>query len=78
VVLFEQDTPEELIRAIKPDLLFKGADYTHDQVVGADIVEAAGGEVRLVPLEEGYSTTATIRRINGGGEQTPRNDGSVG
>jgi D-beta-D-heptose 7-phosphate kinase/D-beta-D-heptose 1-phosphate adenosyltransferase len=69
VVLFEQDTPEELIRAIKPDLLFKGADYTHEQVVGADIVEAAGGEVRLVPLEEGYSTTATIRRINGGGER---------
>jgi D-beta-D-heptose 7-phosphate kinase/D-beta-D-heptose 1-phosphate adenosyltransferase len=67
VVLFEQDTPEELIRAIKPDLLFKGADYTREQVVGADIVEAAGGEVRLVPLEAGFSTTETIRRINGGG-----------
>jgi D-beta-D-heptose 7-phosphate kinase/D-beta-D-heptose 1-phosphate adenosyltransferase len=67
VVLFAEDTPEELIRAIKPDLLFKGADYTREQVVGADIVEAAGGEVRLVPLEAGFSTTETIRRINGGG-----------
>jgi len=66
VVLFEEDTPEELIRAIRPDLLFKGADYRLDQVVGADIVQAAGGEVRLIPLEEGFSTTATIRRINGG------------
>jgi glycosyltransferase involved in cell wall biosynthesis len=64
VVLFEEDTPEELIRAIRPDLLHKGADYTLDQVVGADIVRAAGGEVRLIPIEEGFSTSGTIRRIN--------------
>jgi D-beta-D-heptose 7-phosphate kinase/D-beta-D-heptose 1-phosphate adenosyltransferase len=66
VVLFEEDTPERLIGAIKPDLLFKGADYTLDQVVGADIVLAHGGRVELIPLEDGFSTTNTIRRINAG------------
>ena len=66
VVLFEEDTPERLIAAIQPDLLFKGADYTLDQVVGAAIVLAHGGRVELIPLEEGFSTTNTIRRINGG------------
>ena len=64
VVLFEDDTPEALIRALLPDLLFKGADYRLDQVVGGDIVRAHGGEVRLIDLEAGHSTTATIRRIN--------------
>ncbi len=64
VVLFEEDTPESLIRALLPDLLFKGADYRLDQVVGGDIVRAHGGEVRLIDLEAGHSTTATIRRIN--------------
>jgi D-beta-D-heptose 7-phosphate kinase/D-beta-D-heptose 1-phosphate adenosyltransferase len=64
VMLFEEDTPERLIRAILPDVLIKGADYTVAQVVGADIVEAAGGRVALIPLEAGHSTTNTIRRIN--------------
>lgn len=64
VVLFEEDTPEDLIRTLLPDLLFKGADYRLDQVVGGDIVRANGGEVRLIDLEAGHSTTATIRRIN--------------
>jgi D-beta-D-heptose 7-phosphate kinase/D-beta-D-heptose 1-phosphate adenosyltransferase len=64
VVLFEEDTPEALISAILPDLLFKGADYTLDQVVGAEIVLANGGRVELIPLEAGFSTTKTIRRIN--------------
>jgi len=67
VVLFEEDTPERLIAAIRPDLLFKGADYRIDQVVGADIVRAYGGQVQLIPLEEGHSTTNTIRRINAAG-----------
>jgi D-beta-D-heptose 7-phosphate kinase/D-beta-D-heptose 1-phosphate adenosyltransferase len=66
VVLFEEDTPERLIRTLRPDMLFKGADYRLDQVVGADIVQGYGGEVRLIPLEEGFSTTGTIRRINAG------------
>jgi D-beta-D-heptose 7-phosphate kinase/D-beta-D-heptose 1-phosphate adenosyltransferase len=63
VVLFTDDTPVALIEAIKPDLLVKGADYTIDQVVGADIVRAYGGKVLLVDLEEGHSTTATIARM---------------
>ena len=64
VVLFEEDTPEALIGALLPSMLFKGADYRIDQVVGAEIVRAHGGEVRLIDLEAGHSTTATIRRIN--------------
>ena len=66
VVLFDEDTPEALIGAILPDLLFKGADYTLDQVVGAAIVQAHGGRVALIPLEEGHSTTRTIGRIHAG------------
>jgi D-beta-D-heptose 7-phosphate kinase / D-beta-D-heptose 1-phosphate adenosyltransferase len=66
VMLFEEDTPERLIRAILPDVLIKGADYTIEQVVGADIVQAAGGRVALIPLQQGHSTTGTIRRINAG------------
>jgi D-beta-D-heptose 7-phosphate kinase/D-beta-D-heptose 1-phosphate adenosyltransferase len=66
VMLFEEDTPERLIRAILPDGPIKGADYTMAQVVGADIVTAAGGRVVLIPLEQGHSTTNTIRRISAG------------
>ena len=66
VVIFDEDTPESLIRAILPDVLIKGADYTIDQVVGADIVQSAGGRVALIALEQGHSTTGTIRRINAG------------
>ncbi len=65
VVVFEEDTPERLIRAIQPDLLFKGADYRLDQVVGAGIVQAHGGRVVLIDLEQGHSTSETIRRIGG-------------
>lgn len=63
VVLFEEDTPYELIRYIQPDILAKGADYKKDEVVGADIVEAHGGEVKLIEFVEGYSTTAVINRM---------------
>ena len=66
VVLFEEDTPQALIEAIVPDLLFKGADYTLESVVGGAFVSAHGGRVVLIPLEEGHSTTNTIRRINAG------------
>lgn len=64
VLLFDEDTPERLIRAILPDVLIKGADYTLERVVGADVVLAAGGRVALIPLEEGHSTSATIARIS--------------
>jgi D-beta-D-heptose 7-phosphate kinase / D-beta-D-heptose 1-phosphate adenosyltransferase len=63
VVLFDQETPLELIRALRPDVLVKGADYTVDQVVGGDLVHGWGGRVLLVNLQEGHSTTGTIRRM---------------
>jgi len=63
VVLFTEDTPLVLIEAIKPEILAKGADYTIDEVVGADLVQAHGGEILLVDLEAGHSTTATIARL---------------
>jgi D-beta-D-heptose 7-phosphate kinase/D-beta-D-heptose 1-phosphate adenosyltransferase len=62
VVIFDEDTPAEAIAALKPDLLIKGADYTIEEVVGAETVNAANGHVLLVPLVKGQSTTALIRR----------------
>jgi D-beta-D-heptose 7-phosphate kinase/D-beta-D-heptose 1-phosphate adenosyltransferase len=62
VVLFEDDTPLALIEAMRPDLLVKGADYRHDEVVGGDIVESYGGKVLLATLLPGHSTSATIAR----------------
>lgn len=67
VVSFDEDTPLELIARLRPDVLLKGADYTVDAVVGADIVQQAGGRVVLVDLVEGYSTTRLIDTIRGGG-----------
>lgn len=63
VVVFEEDTPANAIAMLKPDILVKGADYSIDQVVGADVVQAAGGRVLLVPLVEGQSTTSIIGRM---------------
>ena len=63
VVLFEEDTPHEIIAAIQPDILVKGADWAEDAIVGRDTVEARGGKVVRVPIEQGYSTTEIIRRI---------------
>jgi D-beta-D-heptose 7-phosphate kinase/D-beta-D-heptose 1-phosphate adenosyltransferase len=65
VTLFDEDTPVELIRALRPEVLVKGADYTVDQVVGGDIVLDYGGQVRLAQLLPGNSTTATVARIRG-------------
>jgi D-beta-D-heptose 7-phosphate kinase/D-beta-D-heptose 1-phosphate adenosyltransferase len=62
VVIFEQDTPLELIRRIRPRVLIKGADYRADQVVGHELVEADGGEIVLVNLAPGYSTTRLVNR----------------
>ncbi len=64
VVLFGEDTPIELIRAIRPDVLVKGADYRADQVVGGEFVESCGGRVLLVPVVPGNSTTGTIARLS--------------
>ena len=66
VVIFGEDTPLNLITALKPDVLVKGGDYTRDTIVGADLVEARGGEVYVVPLVAGQSTTSIIARSRGG------------
>jgi D-beta-D-heptose 7-phosphate kinase/D-beta-D-heptose 1-phosphate adenosyltransferase len=63
VVIFGEDTPLELIAALKPDLLVKGADYTVDKVVGADLVQSWGGKILLADLAQGHSTSATIARM---------------
>jgi D-beta-D-heptose 7-phosphate kinase / D-beta-D-heptose 1-phosphate adenosyltransferase len=63
VTLFDEDTPLEMITALRPDVLVKGSDYTVDQVVGGDLVQGWGGKVVLVTLREGHSTTGTIRRM---------------
>lgn len=67
VVLFDEDTPLELIRAVRPDVLVKGGDYTVATVVGAPDVIASGGEVVIIPLTAGHSTTSTVARLRGSG-----------
>jgi len=62
IVVFDEDTPEKLIARVKPMVLVKGADYTHDQVVGREIVEALGGEVVLIDLVPGHSTSLMVER----------------
>ena len=65
VVIFEQDTPLELIKALEPDILVKGGDYTEANVVGAQEVRSMGGRVVIVPLTPGHSTTAIVERLRG-------------
>jgi rfaE bifunctional protein nucleotidyltransferase chain/domain len=62
--IFDEDTPLELIRAVQPDVLVKGGDYTVETIVGADIVAAKGGRVVVIPLVEGKSTTRIIERVS--------------
>jgi D-beta-D-heptose 7-phosphate kinase/D-beta-D-heptose 1-phosphate adenosyltransferase len=66
VVLFDEPTPHDLIAALGPDILVKGADWAADAIVGRDIVEARGGRVVRVPVETGYSTSAIIEKVRGG------------
>jgi len=63
VVVFDEDTPRNLIAALQPDVLVKGADWAADAIVGRDIVEARGGRVVRASIEPGYSTTAIIEKI---------------
>jgi D-beta-D-heptose 7-phosphate kinase/D-beta-D-heptose 1-phosphate adenosyltransferase len=65
VVLFEEDTPLQLINSIMPDVLVKGGDYTVEQIAGAKEVIAAGGRVVINPILEGFSTTGIIRQMKG-------------
>lgn len=63
VILFDQPDPYQLIAAIKPQVLAKGGDWSSDKIIGADIVEAAGGRVAVIPYLKGFSTTEIIERI---------------
>ncbi len=63
VVLFEEDTPKKLIENIVPNVLVKGGDYKKVNIVGAEFVESKGGEVVVIPLVEGYSTTQLIEKV---------------
>jgi D-glycero-beta-D-manno-heptose 1-phosphate adenylyltransferase len=63
VVIFDEDTPHEIIKRLQPDILVKGADWGENAIVGRDIVEARGGRVVRIQLAEGYSTTKIIERI---------------
>jgi D-beta-D-heptose 7-phosphate kinase/D-beta-D-heptose 1-phosphate adenosyltransferase len=63
VTIFGQDTPYELIRAIQPDVLVKGGDWTVDRIVGADLVLARGGRVKSLRFAPGYSTTEIVQKI---------------
>lgn len=63
VVLFNEDTPHNLISAVIPDVLVKGSDYLAENIVGADVVKKAGGEVKTIDFIDGYSTSRVIEKI---------------
>ena len=63
VVLFDEDTPLELVRALRPDVIVKGGDYSEDTIVGAEEVKSWGGEVVVIPLTPGQSTTSIIEKL---------------
>ncbi len=65
VTVFEQDTPLQLVQLLQPDVIAKGGDYSPDTVVGAKEVRARGGDVVIIPLTPGHSTTSTIDRLRG-------------
>jgi bifunctional ADP-heptose synthase (sugar kinase/adenylyltransferase) len=67
VVTFDEDTPHEVISALQPDVLVKGADWGADRIVGRDVVEARGGRVVRMALAEGFSTTRLIERTRARG-----------
>jgi rfaE bifunctional protein nucleotidyltransferase chain/domain len=66
VVIFDQDTPLELIQAIGPDVLVKGGDWPEDKIVGADLVKSRGGSVHSLKLVDGFSTTGLVEKIRHG------------
>ncbi|MGO8704357.1 MAG: adenylyltransferase/cytidyltransferase family protein, partial [Candidatus Brocadiia bacterium] len=63
LVIFEEDTPLEAIKAIRPDIIVKGGDYREDQVVGWEVVKSYGGKVVIAPFIEGISTTDIVKKI---------------
>ena len=66
IILFDEETPYDLIKAIQPDVLVKGSDYAIEKIVGYDIVKAKGGEVITINLSQGFSTTNIIKKISEG------------
>ncbi len=66
VVVFDEETPLEIVSAVQPDVLVKGADWAADAIVGRDVVEARGGRVVRIPLAPGHSTTAILQRARKG------------
>ena len=69
-IVFDEDTPHEIITRLQPDVLVKGADWAEDAIVGRDVVEARGGRVVRMPVEQGFSTTTLIERVRGRGPKT--------
>ena len=65
VVIFDEDTPFDLVFALQPDVIVKGGDYSSHTIVGADVVRARGGRVVVVPLQAGQSTTSIIEKMRG-------------
>lgn len=65
VAIFDEDTPADIIEAVQPDVLVKGADWAEDAIVGRATVEARGGRVVRVPVEQGWSTSSIVERIRG-------------
>jgi rfaE bifunctional protein nucleotidyltransferase chain/domain len=63
VVVFDEDTPDRIVKALQPDVLVKGADWAADAIVGRDTVEARGGRVVRIPVEQGWATSAIIKKI---------------
>jgi D-beta-D-heptose 7-phosphate kinase/D-beta-D-heptose 1-phosphate adenosyltransferase len=63
VILFDEETPHQLINVLKPDVLVKGGDYSLETIVGADTVLSYGGKVEIIPFLQGYSTTAIIEKL---------------
>jgi len=63
VLIFEEDNPIRIIKILLPDILVKGGDWAEDEIIGADVVKAAGGEVKRIPFVSGFSTTDLIEKI---------------
>jgi D-glycero-beta-D-manno-heptose 1-phosphate adenylyltransferase len=74
-IVFDQDTPHEIISRLQPDVLVKGADWAEDAIVGRDVVEARGGRVVRMPIEQGFSTTELIAKIRVGSQENRRSGG---
>ena len=67
VVVFDEDTPAELVAVLQPDVIVKGGDYKPEDVAGGDTVRARGGRVVIIPLTPGHSTTATVQKLKSHG-----------